>query len=196
MISGPGGVGKGTVVRVLLERWPELALAVSATTRPPRPGEENGREYHFVSDAQFDKLVTSDALLEWATFGGRRYGTPWSSVRDALEQGRTLILEIDVQGALQVRERFADALLVFLAPPSIAALRQRLRDRGTDSEARIAERLAIAERELAQAPAFDHVVTNEDLNRAAGEIGRILFASSAADAGSAEVESRPNEQPP
>lgn len=183
MLSGPGGVGKGTVVRLLLERHDGLRLSVSATTRPPRAGELDGRDYHFLSDAEFDELVMSGALLEWAEFAGRRYGTPWSSVEQQLEDARTVILEIDVQGALQVRRRFAEAVLVFLAPPSPDALRERLRTRGTDSEERITERLAIAEWEQRQAEAFDHIVTNDDLDRAAEEIGRILSASSAADAG-------------
>lgn len=188
MLSGPGGVGKGTVVRKLLERVDGLILSISATTRPARAGEVDGHDYHFVSDSQFDELVDSGALLEWAEFAGRRYGTPWSSVQEPREQGRTVLLEIDVQGALQVRRRFADAVLVFLAPPTTEHLRARLRGRGADSEERIAERLAIAEWELQQARWFDHVVTNDDLERAAEEIGRILSASSAAGAG---AESRP-----
>ena len=174
VVSGPGGVGKGTVVRALRDRRSDLVLSVSATTRDPRPGEIAGVHYHFLDDEAFDRLVAEGGFLEWAEFGGRRYGTPWSSVSAALAAGRTALLEIEVQGALQVRERFPDALLIFLGPPDEGALLERLRRRGTDSPSRIAERLAIGRWELAQAPAFDHLVVNDDVVAAADRIASIL----------------------
>ena len=174
VVSGPGGVGKGTVVKALLERHPDLAVSVSATTRDPRPGERDGVEYHFLDEEAFDALVAGDGFVEWAAFGGRRYGTPWSSLNAALDRGATVVLEIDVQGALQVRERFLDALLLFLAPPSMAELQQRLEGRGTDDERRVAERMRIAEWEMAQVASFDHVLTNETVDQTVADIGRIL----------------------
>lgn len=174
VLSGPGGVGKGTVVRALRRRYPDLAVSVSATTRAARPGEVDGTHYHFLSEAQFDELVARDGFVEWAEFAGHRYGTPWSSVDQPLDDGRVVLLEIDVQGAAQVRDRFADATLVFLAPPSREALLERLRRRGSDDPARIAERMDLADRELTAAATFDAVVVNETVDEAAAEIGRIL----------------------
>ena len=174
VISGPGGVGKGTIVAALLRRYPEVTLSVSATTRCPRPGETDGVAYHFLGDDDFDAMVAEGSFLEWAAFAGNRYGTPWSSVQGALEAGRTVVLEIEIRGALQVRERFADALLIFLAPPSREILVERLRGRGTDDDDRIAERMAIADWELAQAGAFDEVVVNDTVDAAVDAIGRIL----------------------
>jgi guanylate kinase len=174
VVSGPSGVGKGTVVAALRARLPALVVSVSVTTRPPRPGEVDAVAYHFLTDTQFDELVAEDGFVEWANFGSFRYGTPWSSIAQPLAAGRTVLLEIEVQGARQVRERFPDALLVFLAPPSASALAERLRRRGTDAEDRIAQRLAIAERELGQAGDFDHVVVNDDLGAAVEAILHIL----------------------
>lgn len=176
VVSGPGGVGKGTVVAALARRRTDLAVSVSATTRAPRPGEVDGADYHFLDDADFDALIAAGGFLEWAAFGGHRYGTPWSSVGDALRAGRRVVLEIDVQGALQVRARHPDAVLVFLHPPSIDALSVRLRARGTDDPDRIAERLRIARWELDQAGLFDHQVVNDDVERAVAAIDRILDA--------------------
>ena len=174
VLSGPGGVGKGTVVRALRERYADVAVSVSATTRNPRPGEVDGTHYLFLSPEAFDDLIAADGFLEWAEFGGHRYGTPWSSVEGLLAAQRTVVLEIEVQGAAQVRRRFPDAVLIFLAPPSREALVERLRTRGTDDEERIAERMVIADAELAQADAFDHVVVNGTVDGAVEEIGRIL----------------------
>ncbi|MPZ74371.1 MAG: guanylate kinase [Nitriliruptorales bacterium] len=174
VVSGPGGVGKGTVVHSLLERHPHLWVSVSATTRAPRPGETDGVHYHFLDNAAFDGLIAADGFLEWASFAGNRYGTPWSSIRDALHQGRTVILEIEIQGALQVRRRFPDALLIFLAPPSGEILEKRLRGRGTEDEDRIGERLALGEWEIEQARKFDHVIVNDTVDGAVDAIGRIL----------------------
>lgn len=178
VVSGPSGVGKGTVVKALRSRIPELRVSVSATTRPPRPGEVPGREYHFLDDERFDRLTAEGAFLEWAEFNSARYGTLWSSVASALDEEATLVLEIDVQGARLVRERYPEATLVFLQPPSEGALLERLRGRGVDDPEEIDRRLAIARSEVEQAGEFDHVVVNDHVGRAADEIARILCGRS------------------
>lgn len=158
-------------LRPRLKAW---TVAVSATTRRRRTGERDGVEYHFVSDDEFDRLIADDALLEWARFGGNRYGTLWASVRGPLADDRCVLLELEIHGALAVRKEFPDAALIFLHPPSMDALTSRLRQRGTDDAERVAERMSLAEWELAQADAFDHHVTNDDLDAAAEQILRIL----------------------
>ena len=174
VVSGPSGVGKGTVVTALRRARPDVLVSVSATTRAPRPGEVDGVAYHFLDDEQFSALVASGGFVEWAEFAGHRYGTPWSSIEEALSAGQTVVLEIEVQGALQVRRRFADAVLIFLEPPSFEVLEQRLRGRATDAEERILRRLEIARWELGQAGAFDHRVVNDDVDRAVAQITHIL----------------------
>ena len=174
VLSGPAGVGKGTVVAALRAELPDLVVSVSATTRHPRTGEIDGCHYHFLSDEEFSALVASNGFLEWENFGGRRYGTPWASIEQPLAQGRTVLLEIDVKGALQVKRRHPAARLIFLAPPGPEALRERLRARGTESPEQIAERLAIAGREMAVADEFDDLVVNDDLGAAVAELTRIL----------------------
>jgi guanylate kinase len=177
VIAGPSGVGKGTVVRRVLELRPTAVLSVSATTRAPRPGEVDGVDYRFVSDAAFDALVAADDLLEWADiFGHHRSGTPAGAVEAARAAGHDVILEIDVQGARQVHDRVPDAVLIFLAPPSLEELERRLRARGTEDEAQLERRLATARDELARTPEFDHVVVNDEVNAAAERIARILEA--------------------
>lgn len=158
----------------LAGRIPDLVVSLSATTRPRRAGEVDGVDYRFMDDRTFDELVAADGFLEWAEFGGHRYGTPWASVREPLAEGNPVVLEIDVQGALQVRQRFADAVLIFLRPPSLDTLRQRLRERGTNDSDRISDRMEIARDELAQAERFDHVVVNDRLEAAVDRIARIL----------------------
>jgi guanylate kinase len=174
VIAGPSGVGKGTVVRRVLERIPGLFLSVSATTRAPRPSEREGVDYRFVSDAEFDRMIREGELLEWADVFGHRYGTPAGPVRAVVEGGGIVLLELDVEGARQVRATAPEAVLILLEPPSLAELERRLRDRGTEDEARLATRLAKAEWELEQRSWFDHVVTNDELERAAGEVAAII----------------------
>jgi guanylate kinase len=175
VVAGPSGVGKGTVIRRVLEIDPSVVLSVSATTRSPRPNEMDGVDYRFVSEKEFDRLVATDALLEWAViFGHHRSGTPSEPVEAARSEGRHVVLEIDVQGARQVRERARDATLIFLAPPSLEELERRLRDRGTEDEAQLEGRLAAAREEMSEAPLFDHLVVNDEVSRAAEEIARIL----------------------
>jgi guanylate kinase len=174
VISGPSGVGKGTVVRALRRLRPELVLSVSATTRPRRARERDGVDYHFLDAADFDELVATDGFLEWAEFAGNRYGTPVAPVRAALDSGRDVLLEIEVQGARQIRERVPESVSVFLAPPSLEVLAGRLRGRGTESEEAVQQRLEQARVELAEAGAFDHVVVNGEVAQAAAEIARIL----------------------
>lgn len=146
------------------------------TTRRPRPGERDGIDYHFVSDEEFDLLVAGGELLEWAHVVGHRSGTPARPVEEALAAGRDVVLEIDVQGARQVRERAPEAVLIFLAPPSMEELERRLRSRGTEDEARLALRLATAKQEMAQLPLFDHVVVNDRLNEATAQVEAIIQA--------------------
>ena len=174
VITGPSGVGKGTLIRRLRERMPGLELSVSATTRPPRPGEVNGVDYHFTSDEEFDRLAREGRLLEHATYSGHRYGTPRSEVEPRLTEGRSVVLEIEVQGARQVRQAMPEAIQVFIAPPSPEALRERLQGRGTDRPEEIERRLAVAEEELAARREFGHVVVNDELDRATDELVELV----------------------
>lgn len=171
VLAGPTAVGKGTVSADIRARYPEIWLSVSATTRPPRPGEVDGVHYHFVAEAEFDRLVEAGQLLEWAVVHGRhRYGTPRSAVEVALAQGRPALLEIDLQGARQVRATMPDALFVFLAPPSRDELVRRLVGRGTETAEERSRRLETADRELAAQPEFDVTVVNDDVRRATDEL--------------------------
>ena len=154
-----------------------MHLSVSVTTRAPRPDERDGIDYRFVSGEEFDRLVAGGELLEWAPVVGHRSGTPARPVEEALAAGRDVVLEIDVQGARQVRERAPDAVLIFLAPPSMEELERRLRSRGTEDEARLALRLATARAEMAQRPWFDHVVVNDRLDQATAQVEAIIQES-------------------
>ena len=175
VISGPTAVGKGTVVAALRARFPEVWVSVSVTTRPPRPGEVDGVHYHFISDDEFDDLVASDGLLEWAlVHGSARYGTPAAPVADAVAAGRKVILASDLQGARQGRRKLCDARYVFIAPPQWSSLRERLLARGTESEEQIQRRLATAKAELAAADEFDDIVVNDDVGRAVDELVDLL----------------------
>jgi guanylate kinase len=177
VITGPSGVGKGTLIRTLLERIPELELSVSATTRAPRPGEADGVDYHFLSEAAFDGRVLEGDFLEHADYSGRRYGTLRSELERRLAEGASVVLEIEVQGARQVKEKMPGAMRIFIAPPSEEALRTRLVGRGTDDEAQRERRLATAKEELAAQDEFDIVVVNDRLDDAADELERIVRAA-------------------
>jgi guanylate kinase len=170
VITGPSGVGKGTLISELLKRVDGLELSVSATTREPRPGEIDGRDYHFLGAEEFDRRVAAGEFLEHATYSGHRYGTLRDEVERRLAEGRSVVLEIEVQGARQVREALPDSVLVFIAPPSPEALRERLVGRGTDSPEAIEQRLRTAGEELAAQSEFQHVVVNDDIARAASEL--------------------------
>jgi guanylate kinase len=176
VLSGPSGVGKGTVVAEVRRRHPEVWVSVSVTTRRPRAGEIDGVDYHFVDGDEFDRLIADDGLLEWAEYAGNRYGTPAAPVRDRLAAGAPALLEIELQGARQVRARDADAQLVFLAPPSWAVLVDRLAGRGSEPPAVQERRLALAQAELDAAGEFDVVVVNDDVSRAADELVGLLTA--------------------
>ncbi|MER6328542.1 guanylate kinase [Streptomyces sp. NPDC001034] len=170
VLSGPSGVGKSTVVAHMRKEHPEVWLSVSATTREPRPGEQHGVHYFFVTDEEMDKLIANGELLEWAEFAGNRYGTPRAAVLERLEKGEPVLLEIDLQGARQVRESMSDARLVFLAPPSWEELVRRLTGRGTESPEVIERRLEAARTELAAEPEFDETLVNTSVEDVAREL--------------------------
>ncbi len=179
VLSGPSGVGKGTVVAAVRRRYPHIWVSVSVTTRLPRPGEVDGIEYHFLSRAEYDELVAADALLEHAEFAGNGYGTPRAAVQERLAAGNPTLLEIDLQGARQVRARTADAQLVFLSPPSHEELEHRLRGRGTENGEDVRARLERAKQELAAVAEFDVVVVNDDVERAAEQLVRLIDSACA-----------------
>jgi len=174
VITGPSGVGKGTLIRELLKRLPDLELSISATTRTPREGEVDGRDYHFLSPEQFEERMRREDFLEYATYSGNSYGTLRTEVERRLSAGHSVVLEIEVQGARQVRAAMRESIQVFIAPPDPAVLRQRLDGRGTDSAAAIDARLEVAEGEMAAQNEFAHVVVNEDLGRATDELEGIV----------------------
>ena len=174
VITGPSGVGKGTLIRGLLERVPGLELSVSATTRSPRPGEHDGVDYHFLTAEEFDRHVAAGDFVEHATYSGNRYGTLRSELERQLKRGVPVVLEIELQGARQVRRAMPDAVAVFIAPPSPEALRARLVGRGTDTPEQVDERLRTAERELEAQTEFSHVVVNDRLEDATDELERIV----------------------
>ena len=179
MVTGPSGVGKGTLIRGLLERVPGLELSVSATTRPPRPGEHDGVEYHFMTPEEFEARVAAGDFVEHATYSGNRYGTLRSELERRLAEGEGVVLEIEVQGARQVRAAMPEAVAVFIAPPSREALRVRLVGRGTDSAEQVDARLRTAERELEAQPEFAHVVVNDRLEEATDELVEIVRQATA-----------------
>lgn len=175
MLAGPTAVGKGTVAAVIRAEHPDVWISVSATTRPPRPGEVDGVHYHFVDDARFDAMVADDEMLEWAVVhGAARYGTPRRPVEEALAAGRKALLEIDLQGARQVRRTMPGALFVFLAPPSWEELVRRLVGRGTESGEERERRLATARTELAAEEEFDVTVVNREVHAAAGQLVALM----------------------
>ena len=180
VITGPSGVGKGTLISTLLERVPDLELSISATTREPRKGEVNGRDYHFLTPDEFDQRIKAEDFLEFATYSGHRYGTLRSEVRRRLDQGHSVVLEIEVQGARQIRETMPEAVRIFIAPPSEEALRNRLVGRGTDDPEQVEARLRTASEELAAQGEFPHVVINDRLDDAVEALDEVVRASLAA----------------
>ncbi len=174
VVSGPSGVGKGTLVALLRDRVSCLGLTVSATTREPREGEKDGVSYHFMDDAEFDRRLAAGEFLEWAWVHAHRYGTLKSEVERVLAGGESVVLEIDVQGGLAVRAAMPDAVLVFIEPPSMDELERRLRGRGTEDEEQVALRLANARSEMARAPEYDVRIVNDDLERACSELQEVI----------------------
>ena len=169
VMSGPGGVGKSTI-SAALRNHPAFWLSISATTRSPRDGEVHGRDYLFVNDSEFDAMIANDEFLEWAEFAGNRYGTPSKAVNAALNLGKNVLLEIEIAGARQVKEKDSGALLIFIAPPSWEELESRLIGRGTDSPERRLARLALAKEEMAAAPEFDEILINTEVNEVAAAL--------------------------
>ncbi|MDQ1720216.1 MAG: guanylate kinase [Pseudonocardiales bacterium] len=178
VLSGPSGVGKGTVVAEVRRLYPHVWVSVSCTTRKPRPGESDGVQYYFLTDAQFDQLIVDDELLEYATFAGHRYGTPRKPVDQHLAAGRPTVLEIELQGARQIRSSMPEAQFVLLAPPSMRELRDRLLGRRTEGPPDLEARMARAEIERAAADEFDQVIVNDDVERAAAELVTLIEAAS------------------
>lgn len=178
VISGPSGVGKGTLLKCLRKRHPEIQVSISATTRQPRPGELNGQHYYFVSKAEFETLVAQGDLLEWAEFAGNCYGTPKAPIVEMIAQAQPVILEIELMGARQVRQSFPNAKQIFVMPPSVDALEGRIRDRGQDDEAAIAKRLSRAGAELAAADEFDLTIVNDDFETAIADLEKAIFSFS------------------
>ena len=174
LITGPSGVGKGTLVAALLERHPQIWLSISATTRAPRQGEVEGQHYFFLDRACFEAQVAQGGLLEWAEFAGNCYGTPREPVEQQLQAGRPVLLEIELEGARQVRRSFPSGFQIFIKPPSFEELERRIRGRGTDSEAAIARRLERAQVELAAEAEFDAVLVNGDLQQALAQLEQLM----------------------
>ncbi|MFA5520381.1 MAG: guanylate kinase [Castellaniella sp.] len=177
MVVAPSGAGKSSLVNAVLKDDPALELSISCTTRPPRPGEEANRHYRFVSEAQFKIMLHNNALLEWAEVHGNYYGTPRERVEAALEDDRDVLLEIDWQGARQIRSHFPEAIGIFILPPSIEALETRLNQRGQDSASVIARRLLAAGSEISHAPECEYVIINQEFNKAAAQLRQIIAAA-------------------
>ena len=174
IITGPSGVGKGTVVKELLDKDKDIWLSVSATTRSPRMSEKNGENYYFISDEKFKDMIDKNEFLEWAQFAGNYYGTPLSTVNEKIEMGFIVLLEIEVEGAKQIKEKFPEALSIFLLPPSKEELEKRIRNRGTEKEDAINKRLSRANFEIASSYKFDFVLINHDVNETVQRIFKII----------------------
>ncbi|ACL21910.1 guanylate kinase [Desulfitobacterium sp. LBE] len=176
VLSGPSGAGKGTLCQELLRQLPQVKYSVSATTRQPRPGEVDGLHYYFRSREEFQTMIEQDQLLEWAEFCGNYYGTPQFAVEQAIQAGNDVILEIEIQGALQVKQRFPQGVFIFVVPPSMDELSQRIHKRGTESEEVIQKRLQTAARELEYVSEYDYVVVNDEIPLAVDKLKSILLA--------------------
>lgn len=174
IVSGPSGAGKGTLVERLLRRVPDVWVSCSVTTRRPRADEVDGVSYTFVSDEQFDSLIETNGLLEWAEVHGNRYGTPRAQVQEMISQGRSVVLEIDPQGAFQVYAKMPESVLIFIAPPSMEVLAERLAKRASETEEQVAQRMKTAEEELELVNKYAHVVINDDVERASDELAGII----------------------
>ena len=174
IITGPSGVGKGTVVKELLHKDKDIWLSVSATTRSPRLGEKNGENYYFISDEKFKDMINNKEFLEWAHFAGNYYGTPLSTVNEKIGMGFIVLLEIEVEGARQIKEKFPEAISIFLLPPSKEELEKRIRNRGTEKEHAIKKRLSRANFEIASSDKFDFVLTNHDVDETVKGVFKII----------------------
>ena len=177
VVSGFSGAGKGTLMKELTKKYDNYALSVSATTRNPRPGEVNGREYFFVTNEEFEKLINENGLIEHAGYVDHYYGTPRKFVEDKLSQGIDVILEIEIQGALQIKEQYPDAVLLFVMPPSVAELEKRLRGRGTETEEVILQRLKRAKEESVGIEKYDYLIINDDLEKCTERLHSIIEAA-------------------
>ena len=177
VVSGFSGAGKGTIMKALTAKYDRYALSISATTRDPRPGEENGREYFFVSNEEFEQLIKDNGLIEHAGYVNHYYGTPRKFVEDKLAEGKDVILEIEIQGALQIKEQYPDAVLLFVMPPSAAELKKRLAGRGTETPEVIAQRLSRAKEESVGIENYDYIVINDDLDKCVDKVHEIMDAA-------------------
>ena len=176
ILTGPSGVGKGTLMRSLLQRHPQLHYSVSVTTRSPRPGETNGKDYYFVSRREFEELVAAGELLEWAEFAGNYYGTPREAVMNQIRSGKRVVLEIELKGARQIRTCYPSALSIFILPPSMSELEKRIRGRAQDSDEAIARRLRCAQEEITAADEFDLQIVNDDFESALNSIEAAILS--------------------
>jgi len=175
VLTGPSGVGKGTLLKPLLTKHPEIYLSISATTRSPRPGEINGQHYYFFNRQRFDKMMDAGEFLEWEEFAGNCYGTPRQPVEEQIAQGKIVLLEIELQGARQVRQTFPQGYQIFILPPSVEELERRIRDRGQDAEVAISRRLKQAQTELAAADEFDIKIVNDNFDEALANLEAAIF---------------------
>lgn len=174
IISGPSGSGKDTVMKKVFERIPELKFSISSITRPMREGEVEGKKYHFISKEEFESMIKNDMLLEYNCFVGNYYGTPIEPVRKCTENGDNMLIEVDVNGAANIRKKMPEAVSIFLMPPSVETLESRLRKRGTETEEVIRKRIGVAKDEISRACEFDYTVVNDDLNKAVDEVVEII----------------------
>ncbi|MCR8539792.1 MAG: guanylate kinase [Prochlorococcus marinus CUG1439] len=174
ILTGPSGVGKGTVIKEILSKDKNIWLSISATTREPREGEKEGENYYFLNKEKFKEMIKQNLFLEWAKFAGNYYGTPLSSVNEKIEKGLTVLLEIEVEGAKQIKEKFSESLSIFLLPPDIAELERRIRNRGTEKEEAIKKRLLRANYEISESNQFDFALTNHNVYETAKRIIKLI----------------------